>query len=79
MTAEQYPLSGPNLGYGYDTMGRLNTMTDLGTSTSIISGTTYGPASELLTMTGLVAENRTYNSMLQLTCGFRRRKSLIPS
>ena len=33
-----YPNSGPSLGYAYDSMGRLNTMTDLGTSTSIISG-----------------------------------------
>ncbi|MGD1098721.1 MAG: hypothetical protein ABSB35_42955 [Bryobacteraceae bacterium] len=70
MTAEQYPswdgVAGPNLGYAFDTMGRLNTMTDLTAQSAIISGTTYGPSNELLTMGGAVNETRTYNSMLQL-------------
>jgi RHS repeat-associated protein len=66
MTGEQYPASGPNLGWAFDTMGRLNTMTDLGTSSSIISGATYGPANEMLSMGGSVNETRVYNSMLQL-------------
>jgi YD repeat-containing protein len=77
MTAVQYPSywntstqsteTGPNLGWAFDTMGRLNTMTDLGAGTSIISAATYNPSNQLLTMSGLVSESRTYNSMLQLT------------
>jgi len=39
-------------------------MTDAGTN--VITGTTYGPANEMLTMTGSVNETRIYNSMLQL-------------
>ena len=66
MTAEQYPASGPNLGWGFDTMGRLNSMMDLGTTSPIITAATYGPAGEMLTMNGNVSETRTYNSMLQL-------------
>jgi RHS repeat-associated protein len=70
MTAEQYPswdgVAGPNLGYAFDTMGRLNTLTDLTAESAIISGTTYGPSNELLTIGGVVSETRTYNSMLQL-------------
>ena len=74
-TAVQYPSyytgsgtqAGPNLGYAFDTMGRLNTLTDLTASSSIISGATYGPSNELLTMSGQVGETRTYNSMTQLT------------
>jgi YD repeat-containing protein len=42
-------------------------MTDVATSTSLITGTTYNPANQLLTMSGYLIENRTYNSMLQLT------------
>ena len=48
-------------------MGRLNTMTDLNTSSAIISSASYGPSGELLQMTGTLPESRTYNSMLQLT------------
>ncbi len=62
--------SGPDLGYAMDTMGRLNTMTDLAANASILSGTTYGPSNELLTISGAYntfSESRTYNSMLQLT------------
>src|SRR5271163_2605665 len=70
MTAVQYPAyngqAGPNLGYAFDTMGRLNTMTDLTAQSAIISGTTYNPSNQLLTMSGQVTESRTYNSMAQL-------------
>jgi RHS repeat-associated protein len=77
MTVVQYPgygpssapTAGPNLGWAMDTMGRLNTMTDLAAQTSIVSATTYGPSNELLSITGnggLQLENRTYNAMLQL-------------
>ena len=34
--------AGPDLGYAVDSMGRLNTMTDLGSSSTIISSATYG-------------------------------------
>ena len=75
MTSVQYPgsgptwlpVTGPNLGWAFDNMGRLNTMTDLAASSTIISGATYGPSNELLTMSGLLNESRSYNSMLQLT------------
>jgi RHS repeat-associated protein len=71
MLTVQYPGStygsaGPNLGYAYDTMGRLNTMTDLAAQTSIISATTYDPASRLLSITGQYYEGRSYNPMGQL-------------
>ena len=73
--ATQYPsygssgtTAGPNLGWAFDTMGRYNTMTDLTASSAIISGATYGPSSELLSISGsLIGESRSYNSMLQLT------------
>jgi len=79
MTATQYPSSwngaswsaGPNLGNTFDSMGRLQKLTDLGASSDIISNATYNPAGQLLTMTGGVAsgvtESRTYNSIGQLT------------
>jgi RHS repeat-associated protein len=77
MTATQYPsswngsswVSGPNLGNTFDSMGRLQTLTELGTSSAIISGTTYNPAGQLLTMTGAngaPSETRTYNSIGQM-------------
>ena len=75
MTSVQYPgsgpssapVTGPNLGWAFDTMGRMNTMTDLAASSTIISGATYGPSNELLTISGQLNESRSYNSMLQLT------------
>ena len=75
MTAVQYPgygpsnapSAGPNLGWARDTMGRLNTMTDIAAQASIVSATTYGPSNELLSITGQISEARTYNAMLQLT------------
>jgi RHS repeat-associated protein len=78
MTAVQYPSSwngsswvaGPNLGNTFDSMGRLQKLTDLTASSDIISAATYGAAGQMLTMTGnngAPSESRTYNSMLQLT------------
>ncbi len=45
----------------YDAMGRPVSMG------SLVTNATYGPAGELLTMTGVVNETRSYNSRLQLT------------
>ena len=68
MTTIQYPSSGPNYSYAYDTMGRLNTMTNVGTSTQMITGTTYDPANRLLSISGnVLSETRSYNTMGQLT------------
>jgi RHS repeat-associated protein len=82
MTSVQYPGSqgpqtgtqtaltsaaGPDYGYAYDTMGRLNTMTDLVATSTIISGTTYDAANRLLSIAGQYAESRTYNVLGQLT------------
>jgi RHS repeat-associated protein len=58
---------GPHLGVGYDIMGRSQTVTDLATNAALISGATYGPASQLLSITGLINETRGYNSLNQLT------------
>ncbi len=79
MTAVQYPSSqsvvggnivtatGPNLGTAYDVMGRPSTLTDLATSSAIISAATYGAANQLLTLSGQITETRSYNSLMQLT------------
>lgn len=67
ITGIQYPLSGPNVTWAFDSMGRLNGMSDGGGAGDLISGATYGPSSEMLSLTGKVSESRTYNSMLQLT------------
>ncbi len=79
MTAVQYPSSqsvisgnivttaGPNLGTGYDVMGRPSTLTDLATNSAIISAATYGAANQLLTLSGQITETRSYNSLMQLT------------
>ena len=58
---------GPHLGIAYDTMGRPYTLTDLAANNTLITGTTYGPSNELLSLAGVINETRTYNSMLQLT------------
>jgi YD repeat-containing protein len=73
----QYPVdvngTGPSLTYGYDSMERLNTLTGWtnSTQTPIITGATYGPSNELLTLSGTggapYLESRTYNANLQLT------------
>lgn len=78
MTATQYPstwngsswVAGPNLGNTFDTMGRLQKLTDLTAASDIISNATYGVAGQLLTMTGAngaPSETRTYNSIGQMT------------
>jgi RHS repeat-associated protein len=48
-------------------MGRLNTMTDATTGTSIVTATTYGPSNEMLSMTGQMTNTYSYNAMLQMT------------
>ncbi|MEQ1948813.1 MAG: RHS repeat-associated core domain-containing protein [Bryobacteraceae bacterium] len=58
---------GSKYNFGYDTMGRLNTMTDGYTSASLISGVTYGVANEILSMSGILNETRQYSSTFQLT------------
>ena len=60
---------GQTYNYGYDANGRLNTMQDPNDPYHgwIIGGAAYGPAGELLTMSGVVNEGRSYNSRLQLT------------
>ncbi len=51
--------------YAYDSMGRLNTMKDQN-NTSLVSGTTYNPANQILTVAGTLSETRTYNVNSQL-------------
>jgi hypothetical protein len=55
-TSVQYPTTltgaGPTYSITYDTMGRANGMTDQNNNT-LVSGMSYGPASELLGMTYL--------------------------
>ena len=62
---------GSNYTYAMDTMGRLSTMTDAINSHTLVAGTSYGPASELLSLSGsswgVDSETRAYNSRLQLT------------
>ena len=74
ITNETYPTDSSgntaNLSYTFDSMGRLNTMTDNIAGQQIIQGATYGPANELLSLTGgdgRTSESRTYNSLKQLT------------
>ena len=78
VTATQYPsawngsswVAGPNLGNSFDSMGHLSSLTDLASQTAIISAATYGPAGQLLSMTGVngaPSETRTYNSIGQMT------------
>ena len=62
-----------NLSYTFDSMGRLNTMTDNIANEQIIQGASYGPANELLSITGgnylgaRAGEARSYNSLKQVT------------
>jgi RHS repeat-associated protein len=71
MTKVTYPTAagggGQSYVYGYDALGRLKTMGPQEAQTSVVSDVTYGPAGEMLTMTGVVNESRGYNSRLQLT------------
>ena len=67
MTSEAYPNSGPTYNYAFDSMGRINGMTD-SSSNTLVSGITYGPAGQLLTATYLgYNETRQYNVLNQLT------------
>jgi RHS repeat-associated protein len=64
--------TGPTLGYAYDAMGRLYSMTDTGAGNTLISSASYGSANELTNITGTsysgsYSETRTYNSIKQLT------------
>ena len=66
MTSEVYPNSGPTYTYAFDTMGRINGMTDASHNT-LVSGIIYGPAGQLLTATYLgYNETRQYNVLNQL-------------
>ena len=66
LTSQTYPL-GTRYWYTYDAMGRPTKMSDLTSGQDLVSAVTYGPAGELLSMTGTsVGETRTYNSMGQL-------------
>ena len=77
MTGETYPADNSgttaNLSYTFDSMGRLNTMTDNIAMQTLITGASYGPANELLSITanGYLGawggETRSYNSLKQLT------------
>ena len=66
MTNVAYP--GGNYTYGFDAMGRLNTMSD-NSGNPYVTGVTYGPSNEMLQLTrgDYGTETRTYNSNLQLT------------
>ncbi len=77
LNAETYPsdINGAtaNLSYTFDSMGRLNTMTDDLAFQQIITGAAYGPANELTSISGgsysgaWAGESRGYNSLKQLT------------
>jgi YD repeat-containing protein len=80
MTGETYPadnsgMTTGNVSYTFDSMGRLNTMTDNIAMQSMIGGATYGPANDLLNLTssipyyfgGFGGGSRAYNSLKQLT------------
>ncbi len=86
MTSLRYPTmtdnfghtaTGPSLGYTYDSMGRLYSMTDQVAGNTLISSAGYGSANELTNITGTsysgsYSETRSYNSlkqMKQLTSG----------
>lgn len=76
MNQETYPTDNSgttaNLSYTFDSMGRLNTMTDNVAMQELIQGATYGPANELTSITGgsyggaWAGESRGYNSLKQL-------------
>jgi YD repeat-containing protein len=70
VTSVAYPLTGfggPSYTYQFDAMYRPTGLTDQNNST-VVSGVTYGPSNELLTISypGL-SETRSYNSLDQLT------------
>ena len=57
--------SSPEYSYGFDSMGRLNTMTS-GVNT-MVRGVTYNPSNQILSITGELTETRSYNVNSQLT------------
>lgn len=58
--------NGPQYGYSYDSMNRLNAMT--ANSQTLVSNVSYGPANQMLQLNWIgFTETRTYNSNLQLT------------
>ena len=77
MTSEGYPTDNAgttaSLGFGFDSMGRMYSLTDQLASQQIIQSATYGPANELTQITGAPyygawgTETRTYNVMKQMT------------
>ena len=77
MTSEGYPTDNAgttaSIGFGFDSMGRMYTLTDQLASQTIIQSATYGPANELTQITGSPyygawgTETRTYNVMKQMT------------
>jgi RHS repeat-associated protein len=70
MMSLTYPgmgVDGPKYTYGFDSMGRVNGMTDANTSAQVGS-VTYGTAGEITALSYFgVGESRTYNSLLQMT------------
>ncbi len=71
MTSVTYPAgsAGPVAGtytVGYDAMSRPRTLTDP-QSAGLVTDVSYGSAGELLSISGLYTESRSYNSRLQLT------------
>ena len=67
MMSQSYPL-GTTYQYTYDNLGRPTKMTDTQLSQDLVSAVSYGPAGELLGMSGTsVGETRTYNINGQLT------------
>jgi RHS repeat-associated protein len=64
-----YTAPGSVFYYGYDTLGRLNTMGSFTyPGNDLISGVTYGVANQVTAITGpLFNETRSYNTMFQLT------------
>ena len=71
LTNFTYPLNTDNYQHGFDSMGRLLSLTNVTTSTTLANGATYNAASQL---TGLNygpslgwAETRTYNTLGQMT------------
>ncbi len=77
ISGETYPTdvngATANLSYTFDSMGRLNTMTDNIANQQIIRGASYGPANEITGITGgnylgaWAGESLSYNSLKQLT------------
>jgi hypothetical protein len=84
------PAAGPTYSYGYDSMGRLYTMSQTAgplyngsqnLPVTMVQSTSYGVADELLQIVGGVnsgysGETRTYNSLFQLTSVYANMPSV---